>query len=95
MSSPITKTHGVDIILGGHDHDYYVSRGVDSWEGYDTSTEFQGAEGDNGDILVVKSGTDFRDLSEIELELDDVPPGDKVVRRKVIKKITGLFESVR
>jgi 2',3'-cyclic-nucleotide 2'-phosphodiesterase (5'-nucleotidase family) len=79
----------VDILLGGHDHMYYVSRGVDSWEGYDISQESLGAEADNGNILVIKSGTDFRDLSEISLELEDTQVGDNVVRRKIIKKITG------
>jgi 5'-nucleotidase len=73
--------------LGGHDHLYYVSKGVNNWDGYDTSQEVLGAEQDKGDVLVVKSGTDFRDLSEINLELELTPPGS--VRAKVIKKITG------
>lgn len=76
-------------MLGGHDHLYYISRGVDSWQDYDTSQEVLGAEEDKGDVLLIKSGTDFRDLSEIDLELEDAPPGDKVVRKKLIKKITG------
>lgn len=84
---PIHSEHGVDIILGGHDHLYYVSRGVSSWKGYDTSTPVLGADGDKGDVLIVKSGTDFRDLSEFTLELADTPPGS--VRRKVIKAIHG------
>lgn len=37
--------------------------------------------------MVVKSGTDFRDLSELILELEEAPPGS--VRRKVIKTING------
>lgn len=81
--------HGVDLILGGHDHLYYVSRGVTSWDGYDTNAPVLGAEKDEGDVLVVKSGTDFRDLSEFTLELVDTPPGS--VRRKVIKSIKGLL----
>ncbi|KZT26337.1 Metallo-dependent phosphatase [Neolentinus lepideus HHB14362 ss-1] len=85
--NPIHDSHGVDIILGGHDHLYYVSRGVDSWEGYDLQQNVLGAEEDHGDVLVVKSGTDFRDLSELELELVDTPEGS--VRRKVVKKIEG------
>jgi 5'-nucleotidase len=79
----------VDIILGGHDHSYFASRGVDSWKGYDTLQPTLGSEEDRGDILVIKSGTDFRDLSEINLELEDAPPGDNVVRKKLIKGITG------
>ncbi|KII88925.1 hypothetical protein PLICRDRAFT_175177 [Plicaturopsis crispa FD-325 SS-3] len=84
---PFASEHGVDLLLGGHDHLYYVSRGVTGWEGYDTSQEVLGAEEDKGDVLLVKSGTDFRDLSELELELADSPPGS--VRRKVIKTIRG------
>lgn len=58
-----------------------------SWEGYDLTQEVLGAEGDKGDVLVVKSGTDFRDLSEFTLELEDTPSGS--IRRKVIKSIIG------
>jgi hypothetical protein len=46
-----------------------------------------GAENDFGDVLVLKSGSDFRDLSEFTLELEDTPPGS--VRKKIIKRITG------
>jgi len=77
----------VDIILGGHDHHYFVSKGVTTWEGYDISNPSIGSERDNGDILVVKSGMDFRELSELTLELEDTPPGS--VRKKVIKAIHG------
>lgn len=74
-------------MLGGHDHLYYASKGVSSWQNYDATQEVLGAENDHGDVLVVKSGTDFRDLSEFTLELEDAPPGS--VRRKVIKNING------
>lgn len=46
-----------------------------------------GAENDLGDVLVLKSGSDFRDLSEFTLELEDTPPGS--VRKKIIKRIDG------
>lgn len=82
------NSHGVDLILGGHDHLYYASKGVSSWDNYDVNEKALGAEDDNGDILVVKSGTDFRDLSEISLELVDSPSGS--IRGKVISKITGM-----
>ncbi len=59
-----------------------------SWDGYDVNEEVLGAEKDEGDILIVKSGTDFRDLSEFTLELEDTPAGS--VRRKLIKSIKGL-----
>lgn len=86
QESTATK-HGVDLILGGHDHLYYISKGVTVWEGYDTTQDVLGAEKDEGDILVVKSGTDFRDLSEFTLELEDAPKGS--VRTKLIKSIRG------
>ncbi|TCD68923.1 hypothetical protein EIP91_009474 [Steccherinum ochraceum] len=81
------STHGVDLLLGGHDHLYYISKGVTAWEGYDVNEPVLGAEQDEGDVLVVKSGTDFRDLSEFVLVLEDTPEGS--VRRKVIKGIRG------
>ncbi|KAJ7074326.1 Metallo-dependent phosphatase-like protein [Mycena amicta] len=90
---PIASSHGVDLLLGGHDHLYYASRGMSSWDGYDLNQKVLGGEADNGDVLVCKSGTDFRDLSEIHLELEDTPPGS--VRRKVIKSINGKRHSTQ
>ena len=94
-SSRIASTHGVDILLGGHDHFYYASKGVKYWEGYDINQECLGSEGDKGDVLVIKSGTDFRELTSIDLELEDVPEtGTGAVRRKLIKSIKGTsFEN--
>lgn len=86
-SSDIANEHGVDIIFGGHDHLYFVGRGVDKWDNYNLSHHVLGAEDDKGDALVVKSGTDFRDLSEIMLELKDTPEG--CIRRKLISRVTG------
>ena len=83
----IANKHGVDILLGGHDHFYYCCKGVDSWHGYDINQPCLGAEEDHGDVLIVKSGTDFRELSEIILSLSDTPEGS--IRKKVISKITG------
>jgi 5'-nucleotidase len=85
-TTPISSLHGVDIILGGHDHFYYISKGAASWKNYDLGQSVLGAEEDHGDVLVVKSGSDFRDLSELTLELEDVSNG---VRRKVIKNVKG------
>ena len=86
-SIPISNEHGVDLILGGHDHLYFVGRGVDEWENFDKNENILGAEADDGDVLVVKSGSDFRDLSEMTLELTSTPSGS--VRTRVISKITG------
>lgn len=90
--TPITEQHGVDILLGGHDHFYYISRGVDAWQGCDTAEQILGAEDDNEDVLVIKSGTDFRELSQIVLELEDAP---YAIRRKTIKRITGRDSCVK
>ncbi|KAF8509902.1 Metallo-dependent phosphatase-like protein [Gautieria morchelliformis] len=88
----VAMTHGVDIILGGHDHLYYVSKGCQSWEGYDLNGIVPlGAEDDDG-ILAIKSGTDFRDLSELTLELEDGPPG--AARRRVVKSVVGKRHTV-
>lgn len=48
-----------------------------------------GSEDDKGDVLVIKSGTDFRDLSEINIELRDAPLGS--VRKKFIASIKGVW----
>jgi len=64
-----------------------------AWEGYDISKPSIGAEDDNGDVLVVKSGTDFRELSELTLELTDTPPGS--VRKKIIKAVHGKRHEIK
>ncbi|KAI9509971.1 Metallo-dependent phosphatase [Russula earlei] len=86
-SSNIANEHGVDIILGGHDHLYFVGRGVDEWDNYNLSDHPLGADEDKGDVLVIKSGTDFRDISEIWLELEHTPKGS--IRRQLIGRVTG------
>ena len=86
-TTSIASQHGVDLILGGHDHIYFASQGVTSWEIFDVNEKVLGAESDNGDILVIKSGSDFRDLSEINLKLASTPNGS--VRKKVISEISG------
>lgn len=77
--------------MGGHDHEYWVSKGVTEWEGYDLNTHNADAADDQGDTLIVKSGTDFQDLSDVVITLKDTPAGS--VRKKVISEIRG--ESLR
>ncbi|KAK7023890.1 Trifunctional nucleotide phosphoesterase protein YfkN [Favolaschia claudopus] len=91
--SSFTSSHGVDLILGGHDHLYYASKGMTEWEDYDISQNVLGAEEDRGDVLVCKSGTDFRDLSEITLQFETTATGS--VRKKVISRITGKRHSTQ
>jgi len=88
-NNPIEDKHGADILFGGHDHLYYISKGVDHWDGFDVNAPVLGAEEDKGDVLVVKSGSDFRDLSELNLTLRDTEEGS--VRKKVISEIRGGF----
>lgn len=83
----IASEHGVDLLLGGHDHVYWISKGVSKWDGYDLHSVQPDAATDMGDILVVKSGTDFQDLSDITLTLKATPQGS--IRKRVIQEITG------
>ncbi|TEB36008.1 flagellar associated protein [Coprinellus micaceus] len=85
---PTESEHGADILFGGHDHLYFIAKGVDNWDGFDVTKPTLGAEADEGDILVVKSGSDFKDLSEIQLTLRDTAEGS--VRKKVISEIRGI-----
>ncbi|KAF7344288.1 Metallo-dependent phosphatase [Mycena venus] len=72
----IASEHGVDLLLG-----------VTGWDGYDLQTPQPDAADDQGDVLVVKSGTDFQDISEVILTLKDAPAGS--IRRKLIQEIKG------
>ncbi|KAI9274933.1 Metallo-dependent phosphatase-like protein [Helicostylum pulchrum] len=84
----------VDLVLGGHDHFYFVSNAVqivgDAWSreknlddvGYDP--EQHADDNDEGDdqypVLVVKSGTDFREFSYLKLEIDNDTFGKKYIK---------------
>ncbi|KAJ7511422.1 Metallo-dependent phosphatase [Mycena galericulata] len=83
----IAAEHGVDLLLGGHDHFYWISKGVTEWDGYDLQDQREAREDDKGEILVVKSGTDFQDISEVVLTLRDAPAGS--IRKKLIQEIKG------
>ncbi|KXN90361.1 putative 5'-nucleotidase [Leucoagaricus sp. SymC.cos] len=83
----IKSEQGVDLILGGHDHIYWISKGVNGWENFDVNAQQHSAAEDLGDTLIVKSGTDYQDLSEISLVLEDTPTGS--IRKKIIQEIKG------
>ena len=70
-----------------------MGRGVDEWDNYNLSDRVLGAEEDEGDVLVVKSGTDFRDISEICLELKDTP--ERSIRKKLISRVIGKYLTYR
>jgi 5'-nucleotidase len=80
------QDHGVDLVLGGHDHTYYIGKGVDEYKGEDWQTDMPGLEKDLS-CLIVKSGTDFHDLSEIILEISE--PKEGAVRRRRIVGAKG------
>ncbi|KAJ9106431.1 hypothetical protein QFC21_001577 [Naganishia friedmannii] len=80
----VANEHGVDLLIGGHDH---IGKGATSWEGFTREDNVRGAEADQG-VYLIKSGTDFRDLSEAMLELKEQPAGS--VRRQVIKSLTEI-----
>ncbi|KAJ3538174.1 hypothetical protein NM688_g6557 [Phlebia brevispora] len=89
----IASEHGVDLLLGGHDHVYWISKGVTGWDGFDLNTSQTDAQDDQGDVLIVKSGTDFQDLSEVVLTLKPTPAGS--VRKQVIHEIKGVRHVTR
>ncbi|CAE6448121.1 unnamed protein product [Rhizoctonia solani] len=97
MPPGIAEAHGsdpngdsdevVDIILGGHNHEYGLGRGVK--RGRDQVTTKQerltkSGKSDDPGLLIVKSGTDFEDISEIDIEL----------RRKSGRKREWIVHSV-
>ncbi|KAJ9478434.1 5'-nucleotidase [Pseudozyma hubeiensis] len=81
FSNPDPNSHGVDLVLGGHDHIYYVGNGASDYSGDEFPRGEPGTEKDER-AMVVKSGTDFRDLSELRLELSDA--NDSAVRKRTI-----------
>jgi 5'-nucleotidase len=80
--SASSEEHGVDLVLGGHDHTYYIGKGVDDYRGEHWETDMPGLDKD-ADCLIVKSGTDFHDLSEIKLEISKAEE-DKSRRRRIV-----------
>nr|CAG8453058.1 5310_t:CDS:2 [Entrophospora candida] len=78
----------IDLVLGGHDHFYYLGKGCDVVKNWTRDDNIGGSEGDDG-VRVVKSGTDFRELTILELDVDDVD------NRKKIKTLTATRHEVR
>ncbi|GAK63314.1 metallo-dependent phosphatase [Moesziomyces antarcticus] len=78
-------SHGVDLVLGGHDHIYYVGNGAAHYDGDAFQRGEPGTENDSA-AMVVKSGTDFRDLSELKLELSE--RDDAAVRKRTIRSLS-------
>ncbi|WWC91447.1 uncharacterized protein L201_006393 [Kwoniella dendrophila CBS 6074] len=82
----VENEHGVDLLVGGHDHIYYIGKGYKSWEGYSGRHDAPGTTEDHG-VRLIKSGTDFRDLTSAVLELTPTKPGS--IRKHIISSLTG------
>ncbi|PWN53887.1 Metallo-dependent phosphatase [Violaceomyces palustris] len=83
VRDPDQDSQGIDLVLGGHDHVYYVSKGASKFEGESFVVD-AGTEMDEK-TMIVKSGTDFRDLSEITLNISEATDGK--IRRRVIESM--------
>ncbi|WWC97747.1 hypothetical protein V866_004633 [Kwoniella sp. B9012] len=82
----VENEHGVDLLIGGHDHIYYIGKGHTSWEGYSGRHDAPGTTEDQG-VRLIKSGTDFRDLTSASLELTPTKPGS--IRKHLITSLKG------
>ncbi|RXK38756.1 hypothetical protein M231_03932 [Tremella mesenterica] len=90
VHGPDSSRHGVDLLIGGHDHVSFYKKWAKSWEGYSGDHEAPGTEKDKG-VMLIKSGTDFRDLSSATLSLS--PPTNSI-RRRTIMSLTGVHHYV-
>ncbi|KDN36889.1 hypothetical protein RSAG8_10508, partial [Rhizoctonia solani AG-8 WAC10335] len=75
---------GVDAILGGHIHEYFLGHGVQPENGSEIPGSNKPQEGDNG-LLIVKSNYDFKDLTELKFELVKQPEGKR--RKYVVRSL--------
>ncbi|OCF34141.1 hypothetical protein I316_04090 [Kwoniella heveanensis BCC8398] len=87
----LENQHGVDLLIGGHDHIYYIGTGNAAWDGYSGRHGVPGTTDDEG-VYLIKSGTDFRDLTSAQLELTPQAPGS--VRKHLITRLTGKHHYV-
>jgi len=86
QASPDPTQHAVDLLLGCHDHLYFMSKEAAAWDSYMIVSEYLGAEQDDG-VYVIKSGSDIRDTSDMELILEATPEGSE--GRKISKENKG------
>ncbi|KAL7316756.1 hypothetical protein PS15m_003206 [Mucor circinelloides] len=83
----------IDLILGGHDHFYYISKSIDivgdNWSreknlddvGFDPEEEQV-----DYPVRVVKSGTDFRELSWLKLDIETNAEGQKYIQHMTAQR---------
>ncbi|KAB5590807.1 E3 ubiquitin-protein ligase [Ceratobasidium theobromae] len=77
---------GVDILFGGHDHDYFLGKGVKRGFGSELRNDGIKPNDDDDGVLIIKSGYDFFDLSEVEVEVAEIYEAEH--RKKVVKSVT-------
>ncbi|KAI8062232.1 Metallo-dependent phosphatase-like protein [Gongronella butleri] len=77
----------IDLVLGGHDHFFYVSRAIDivgdHWSREQNLNDV-GFDPEINNVLpvrVMKSGTDFREFGHLALEIGINDKGRKVIQR--------------
>ncbi|CAO3601047.1 unnamed protein product [Absidia cylindrospora] len=87
-----TCLDAVDLILGGHDHFYYVSKSIEvintdeSRQDYLKDVGFDPEQDLNDDytsqkaVRIVKSGTDFREFGLLHLTIDTTAQGTKYIQ---------------
>ncbi|ORX38934.1 Metallo-dependent phosphatase-like protein [Kockovaella imperatae] len=81
----VEDKHGVDLLIGGHDHIYYIGKGAKNWDGSPGERGVAGTKEDRG-VRLIKSGTDFRDLTSATLSLSE--PSNNV-RRRTLHALNG------
>ena len=78
------RVPGLDLILGGHDHDYSTNA---------SELAAGGAAAAADEVPIVKSGTDFRYLSEIRISLARLPARAVPSCAGAPEELMGAFES--
>ena len=67
---------GIDLVLGGHDHIRYMK-------------PCKSAQQPNKDVPLIKSGSEFHDVSVIDIALGIDQAGLKLEKGKVVKNAVG------
>ncbi|KAG9121054.1 hypothetical protein FRC07_003156 [Ceratobasidium sp. 392] len=80
----------IDIIFGGHNHNYYLGNGV-KLVGESTDAQevkpYRSCDNGDKDLLIIKSGTDFYDLSKVEITVDTIATGSSETPEPVWNKL--------
>ncbi|CCO34549.1 hypothetical protein BN14_08651 [Rhizoctonia solani AG-1 IB] len=66
----LENLNGIDAIFGGHEHTYFLGQGVELEAGDYKAPDQKGEKLNDDGCLIVKSGYDFDDFSQVTLELE-------------------------